>query len=148
MRHALTAFALAVFLIAAGTAASADDEKQPLTPEQRMQSRFPQPVRVGDLIGLPLLDDSHRTLGHVRKVVGTMNDSIELIVDYSGLFGFFGWDTRPVAVPIEVVGIRGRELASLDMPRSEYASAPTWHGNDAAVLPQDATIRIALCRGY
>ena len=33
---------------------------------------------------------------------------------------------RPVAVPIEVVGIEGRQLASLDMPRSEYAAAPTW----------------------
>jgi hypothetical protein len=39
-------------------------------------------------------------------------------------------------VSIEVVGIRGRELASLDMPRSEYASAPTWQENDAAALPQ------------
>ena len=28
-----------------------------MTPAERMQARFPQPVRVGDLIGLPLLDD-------------------------------------------------------------------------------------------
>jgi hypothetical protein len=146
----LKATGLAIVLLAALDAAAigADDVKQPLTPEQRMQARYPQPVRVRDLIGLPLLDDSHRTLGHVRKVVGTMNDSIELIVDYNGLFGFFGWDTRPVAVPIEVVGIRGRELASLDWPRSEYAGAPTWRGSDAAVLPQDAVIRVALCRAY
>ena len=31
-----------------------------------MQRRFPQPVRVGDLIGLPVLDDDSRTLGYVR----------------------------------------------------------------------------------
>jgi hypothetical protein len=32
------------------------------------------------------------------------------------------------------------------MPRSEYAAAPTWRAQDAAVLPDDATIRIALGR--
>ena len=150
MRNALKAASLSIVFLAAVTAVAigADDVKQPLTPQQRMQARYPQPVRVGDLIGLPLLDDSHRTLGHVREVVRTTSDKIELIVDYNGLFGFFGWDTRPVAVPIEVVGIRGRELASLDMPRGEYASAPTWRKNGDTVLPQNATIRVALTRGY
>jgi hypothetical protein len=78
-------------------------------------------------------------------VVRTKNDKIELIIGYGGLFG---WGVRPVAVPIEVVGIRGRELASLDMPRSEYAAAPTWQAHDTAGLPREATIRVALCRGY
>jgi hypothetical protein len=148
MRKMLTPIGLAVFLLAAAHAASAEDDKQPLTPDQRMQSRFPQKVRVGDLIGLPLLDDSHSTLGHVSEVIRTKTDKIELIVAYGGILGFLGLGVRPVAVPIEVVGIRGRELASLDMPRSEYATAPTWQGNGAAVLPLDATIRVALCRGY
>ena len=91
-----------------------EEEKKPMTPEQRMQARFPQNVRVGDLIGLPVLDDSSSTLGHVREVVRTESGKIELIVAYGG---FLGWDTRPIAVPIEVIGIQGRELASLDMPR-------------------------------
>jgi len=147
MRNVLTAIGVALVLLATlnATTIGAEDEKQPLTPEQRMQARFPQKVRVGDLIGLPLLDDRHSTLGHVREVVRTKNDKIELIVAYGG---FLGWGARPVAVSIEVVGIRGRELASLDMPRSEYASAPTWQENDAAALPQDAIIRVTLCRGY
>ena len=89
------------------------EEKKPMTPEQRMQARFPQNVRVGDLIGLPVLDDSSSTLGHVREVVRTQTDKIELIIAYRG---FLGWGTRLVAVPIEVIGIQGRELASLDMP--------------------------------
>ena len=40
----------------------------------------------------------------------------------------------------------GRELASLDMPRSEYASAPTWQGTDAQAIGDDAMIRVALAR--
>jgi hypothetical protein len=44
------------------------------------------------------------------------------------------------------VGIQGRELASLDMPRNEYAAAPTWRSASAQALPDDAMIRIALAR--
>ena len=120
-----------------------EPEKKPMTPPERMQARFPQPVRVGDLIGLPLLDDNSCTLGHVREVVRTADDKIELIVAYGGLLG---WGARLVAVPIEVVGIQGRELASLDMPRSEYAAAPTWRDAGAQPLPKDSMIKIALAR--
>ena len=120
-----------------------DDANKPMPMVERMKRRFPQPVRVGDLIGLPVLDDRSSTLGFVRRVVRTAGGKIELIVSYSRWFGWFG---RPVAVPIEVVGIEGRQLASLDMPRSEYAAAPTWQGQGATALPDDATIRIALAR--
>jgi hypothetical protein len=120
-----------------------DDANKPMPMAERMNRRFPQPVRVGDLIGLPVLDDRSSTLGFVRQVVRTAAGKTELIVSYSRWFGWFG---RPVAVPIEVVGIEGRQVASLDMARSEYAAAPTWQGRDAVVLPEDATIRIALGR--
>ena len=70
----------------------------------------------------------------MRQVVRTAAGKIELIVAYNKWFGWFGWFTRPVAVPIEVVGIEGRQLASLDMPDSEYATAPTWQNQDATAL--------------
>jgi hypothetical protein len=120
-----------------------DDANRPMPMVERMNRRFPQPVRVADLIGLPVLDERSSTLGFVRQVVRTAAGNIQLIVSYSRWFGWFG---RPVAVPIEVVGIEGRQLASLDMARSEYAAAPTWQAQDAVVLPDDATIRIALGR--
>jgi hypothetical protein len=128
--------------------ANAETEKKPRTAEERMRARFPQPVRVGDLIGLPLLDASHSTLGYVSQVVRRKDGRIDLIVAYGGLLERLVGDTRPIAVPIEVVGIRGRELASLDMPRAEYATAATWQGNDAAVLPLQESVLVALCRGY
>jgi PRC-barrel domain len=76
-------------------------------------NRFPQKVKVGDLIGLPMLDDNDVTLGRVQRVVRTPEGKIKLIVGYSKWFGWFG---RPVAVPIEVVAILARQIASLDMP--------------------------------
>jgi hypothetical protein len=120
-----------------------DDANKPMPMVERMNRRYPQPVRVGDLIGLPVLDNRSSTLGVVRQVVHTAAGKIELIVSYSRWFGWFG---RPVAVPIEVVGIEGRQVALLDMTLGEYATAPTWHGQDATALPDDATIRIALAR--
>ena len=90
------------------TAAAHADE----TPEQRMARRFPQPVKVGDLIGLPIYDDNQSTLGYVREAVRTPSGKIQLIVSYSPWFGWWG---RLVAVPIEAVGIFGRQIAALDM---------------------------------
>ena len=119
------------------------DAEHPMPMNERMLKRFPQPVRVGDLIGLPVLNENASTLGHVRQVVRTPKGTIELIVSYSKLWGWFG---RPIAVPLEVVGIEGRQLVSLDMDSDEYARAPTWRENDTTALPNDSTIRIALAR--
>ncbi len=113
------------------------------TPEVKMARRFPQKVRAGDLIGLPMLDDNDVTLGHVIKVVRTPEGKIKLIVSYSPWFGWFG---RPVAVPIEAVAILARQIASLDMQPPEYAKAPTWvEGKDQPILDSEI-IRIALTR--
>jgi hypothetical protein len=111
--------------------------------EERMKRRYPQPIRVGDLVGARVSDNDSRTIGYVRHVVRTPQDRIDLIVDYGG---WFGWGTRPVAVPIAVLGVFGREVASLDMPRSDYASAPTWQSSSDTVLPNDDSVRIALAR--
>jgi hypothetical protein len=114
-----------------------------LTPEQKMQRRFPQPVKVGDLIGLPVLDFDDRTLGYVAGVVRTANGKIRLIVPYGG---FLGYGRRPVAVPIEVVAIAGRRIAALDMTRAEFDAAPAWADPASQSLPATETIRIGLYR--
>jgi hypothetical protein len=75
--------------------------------------------------------------------VRTPQGKIELIVLYSRWWGWFG---RPVAVPLEMVGIEGQQLVSLDMPPREYAAAPTWQSDDVQPLPADTMIKIALAR--
>jgi hypothetical protein len=119
------------------------DAAHPMAMDKRMLMRFPQPVRVGDLIGLPVLDLNASTIGYVREVVRTPQNRIELIVGYSPWWGWFG---RPVAVPIEVVGIEGRQLVSLDMPPNRYAAAPRWRQSEGTMLPADATVSVALAR--
>jgi hypothetical protein len=138
---ALTAVG-SVQAIAAGPVAPQQAAPE-LSPEQRMQRRHPQPVRVGDLIGLPVLDFDDRTLGYVRSVVRTADGRIKLIVLYGG---FLGWGRRPVAVPIEAVGIAGRQIAALDMTRAEFDAAPYWADPRSQRLAAGETIRIGLYR--
>jgi len=128
--------------------AQAPHDMVPQTPmpsaaEARMRMRFPHPVRVGDLIGLPVLDDDDSTLGHVRQVVRDPQGKIKLIVGYSR---WWGWGGRPVAVPIEVVVLLGRQIDAVDMKPAEFAAAPTWVAGADQPIATGETIRIGLGR--
>ena len=117
-----------------------------------MARRFPQPIRVGDLIGLPVLDWRDRTIGYVQQVVRTPAGKIQLIVPYRSWFGWFSygrvfaWGTRPVAVPLETVAMLGRQVAALDMSREEFDAAPVFAATQAAPIGVDETIRIAITK--
>jgi len=119
------------------------DAEHPMPMNERYLKRFPQPARVGDLIGLPVLDLNSKTLGYVQQVVRTPAGEIKFIVSYSR---WWGWLGRLVAVPLEALGIEGRQLVSLDMSPSEYEAAPTWRDTKATPLPVDASVLVALSR--
>jgi hypothetical protein len=119
------------------------DAQNPMPMKERYLKRFPQPARVGDLIGMPVLDLNSKTLGSVRRVVRNPAGEIQFIVDYSWWWGWFG---RPVAVPLEALGIEAGQLVSLGMSPSEYAAAPTWRDTEGTPLPDDAIVRVALSR--
>lgn len=114
-----------------------------LTPAERMATRFPQKVRVGDLVGLPLLDFDDRTLGFVTEVARTPEGGIVLVVPVGGWFGRGG---RPVPVPIETVAILGRQIALLDIPRDDLPKLAAWTPGAGQNVPADDIIRIAITR--
>ena len=114
-----------------------------LTPEQKMQKRWPQPVKVGFLIGLPLLDYGDSTIGHVRKVVRTPDGKILLIVAHGG---WLTWSKRLVPVPIETVAILARQLNLLDIDTSDLEKGPVWNDSAGQDLAGDTTIQIGISR--
>jgi hypothetical protein len=128
---------------AAPAKAAADDDEENLSPEEKMRRRFPQPVRVGDLIGLPLLDWDDSTIGYVRHVVRTAEGKVQLIVNQGRLFG---WGGRLVQVPIEAVAILARQLDLLDISVEEFRAAPSWSAATAQSIPADEMIKIAVSR--
>jgi hypothetical protein len=123
--------------------APAADAEENLSPEEKMRRRFPQPVRVGDLIGLPLLDWDDSTIGYVRHVVRTPEGKIQLIVNQGRLFG---WGGRLVQVPIEAVAILARQLDLLDISVEDFRAAPAWSAATTQPIPSDDMIRIAISR--
>ena len=133
--------------------AKAAEEKKKLSPEERMQSRFPHPIRAGELIGLPVLDWDDSTIGYIQQVVRTPGGKIQLVVPYRRRLGWvrpgslLDWGGRRlVAVPLEAVAILARQVASLDMPPEEFDSALTFVPSQAAAIPADEVISIALTR--
>jgi hypothetical protein len=126
---------------------SAKPENQSLTPEQRMQRRYPQPVKVGFLIGLPVLDERDSTYGYIREVVRTPDGKIVLVVPYRAWLGWAptDWGRKTVAVPLETVAILARQVAALDFSREDFAAAPAYTAGGTA-LSADETIRIAVYR--
>lgn len=132
------------FQLASSAQAPADtDDWDKLSPEQRMQRRWPQPVKAGFLIGLPILDYDDSTIGHVRKVVRTPEGKILLIVAYGRWLTF---SKRLVAVPIETVAILGRQINALEMLPEDFDKAPTWNESGGQDIAADATIQIAITR--
>jgi hypothetical protein len=133
---------------AATQPASTEQAKEErLSPEEQMRRRFPQPARVRDVIGLPVLDWSDNTLGYVQRVVRTRDGKIQLIVRYGGWFGWIGWWQRPVAVPIEVVALIGPHVGALDMTPDQFRNAPTWQPSaDSTEIAGDEVIRVAITR--
>ena len=108
-----------------------------------MRRRFPQPVRVGVLIGTRVLDEDDVTLGRVREVVRTADGKIALIMAYGG---WFGWRTRMVALPIETLALIGPNVAALDISPEQISKLATWSGADAQQVGPDETIRMAVSR--
>lgn len=119
------------------------EQKVDDSPEARMARRFPQKIRVGTLVGYPVIDDDYGALGDVVAVVRTPQQKIRLIVQHGGWFGLLG---RRISVPIEVVAILGKQVASLDMQPAAYKTAPTWVEGSDTKLGNDETIRIALTK--
>ncbi len=149
MRSVFAVLALSVTLAGLANAqdgrAEAGAELRPLaaiSPEERMARRHPQPVRAGDLVGLPLLDMRDRTLGRVERVVRDAHGKVVLVVRSGGWF-----DTgRRIGVPMEAVAILGRQIALLDISRDAFLAAPEWRDTTATQIAADDTLRIALTR--
>src|SRR5271170_5276597 len=71
--------------------------------------RFPQSVRVGDLLGRQVLRpvESQDVLGRVRRVVRDANGQILVVVDFGG---FLGFGSRPIAVPVDAMVLLGQDM--------------------------------------
>ena len=133
-------------LLVAGAGAHAQ-QPAPLGMEPKMAEahRFPQPVRVGSLIGHTVLlpTESQDVIGRVDSLVRRDDGSIDVVVDYGGLFGL---GARPIAVPIEAMVVLGDVMEVIDFTPTQLRTFPTFGGWGTKPVAPDEIITIGLAR--
>ena len=104
--------------------------------------RFPQPVRVGDLIHRRVLQptESRPVLGHVVRVIQRADGSQAIVINYGG---FWGWGSRDIAVPLDAMVLLGNELEVLDLTPEQLRGLPT-DGGAERVFGADEIIHMGL----
>lgn len=107
--------------------------------------RFPQPVRVGDLLHRQVLRpvESHDYLGRVEKVVRNKSGVLEVVIAYGGLLGF---GARQIAVPVDAMVLVGQIMEVVAYTPKQLAHFPTFLAADATPLPDDAIIKVGLAK--
>jgi hypothetical protein len=104
--------------------------------------RFPQPVRVGDLIDRTVLqpEESRPVLGHVVTVIRLGDGSQAIVIKFGGTWGF---GARDIAVPLDAMVLLGAELEVLDLTPDQLRALPTYSGAGVA-LGADEIIHMGL----
>ena len=107
--------------------------------------RFPQPVRVGDLIGRLVLRpvESQDVLGRVRRVVRDQNGQIMVVVDFGG---FLGFGSRPIAVPVDAMVLLGQDMEIVAFAPEQLQQYPTFLPSGTTDVPDDAIIKVGLAK--
>jgi hypothetical protein len=107
--------------------------------------RFPQSVRVGDLLGRDVLRpvESQDVLGHVRQVVRDSKDQIVVVMDLGGLFGF---GTRRIAVPVDAMVLLGQDMEVVAFTPDELRRFPTFSPSGTTTIADDAVIKVGLAK--
>jgi hypothetical protein len=107
--------------------------------------RFPQPVRVGDLIGREVLRpvESQDVLGRVRRVVRDASGQIMVVVDFGG---FLDFDSRPIAVPVDAMVLVGQDMEIVAFTPKQLQQFPTFAPVGATDVGDDTIIKVGLAK--
>jgi hypothetical protein len=108
--------------------------------------RFPQPVRVGDLLGRDVLRpvESQDVLGRVRRLVRDRNGQIMVVVDFGGFF--LGFGSRPIAVPVDAMVLLGQDMEIVAFTPEQLRQFPTFSPSGATDLADDTIIKVGLAK--
>ena len=104
--------------------------------------RFPQPIRVGDLIHRTVLQptESRPVLGHVLQVIRRDDGSEAIVMQYGGVWG---WGARNIAVPTAAMVLLGDEVEVLDLTPEQLRGLPSYNGT-GRMLGADEIIHMGL----
>ena len=112
---------------------------------QSAAMRFPQPVRVGDLLHRDVLQpvESQVLLGTVAQVVRDGSGALDVVIDYGG---FLGFATRPIAVPVDAMALLGQAMEVVAYTPAQLRLLPTFTPAGTTPLAPDAVITVGLAK--
>ncbi len=107
--------------------------------------RFPQPVRVGDLLHRMVLRpvESQNVVGRVTQVVRDSSGTIEVVVAYGG---FLGIGTRPIAVPLDATVLLGAEMEIVAYTPQQLRRLPTFAAAGTTPVAPETIVKIGLAK--
>ena len=119
--------------------------------ESRAARRFPQSVRVGDLLGRSLLQplESQPVLGHVTGVARLSGSELGVVVRLDGgpvrpWLHWLGVGDRRVLVPVAAVALLGEFVALIGYTPEQLDALPDYKGDASAAVDSNEAIRVAL----
>ena len=128
--------------------------------DRRALDRFPQTVRVGDLIGRELLQplESQPVVGRVAGLVRSSDGTAEMVVHLDGRLGlawlgvpWIGWagfGPRLVGVPVAAVALLGEYVGLMDLTPERLRALPDFAAGSAPEIGPDETIRVGVVRPF
>jgi len=107
--------------------------------------RFPQPVRVGDLLGREVLRpvESQDILGRVRGLVRDRDGRIMVVLDFGG---FLGFGARPIAVPVDAMVLLGQDMEIVAFTPDQLRQFPTFSPSGTTDVADDTIIKVGLAK--
>jgi len=107
--------------------------------------RFPQPVRVGDLLGREILRpvEGQNVLGRVRRVVRDRNGQIMVVIAFGG---FLGFASRPIAVPVDAMVLLGQDMEIVAFTPKQLQQFPTFSPPGTTDVADDTVIKVGLAK--
>ena len=112
---------------------------------QSSAMRFPQLVRVGDLLHRTVLQpvESQTVLGRVAQVVRDGDATIEVVVAYGG---FLGFGRRLIAVPLDATVLLGVDMEIVAYTPQELRHLPTFTGTGTTPVSSDTMVKVGLAK--
>lgn len=107
--------------------------------------RFPQSVKVGDLVGRDVLRpvESQDVLGRVQRLVRDGKGQILVVMDFGG---FLGFGSRPIAVPVDAMVLLGQDMEVVAFTPRELRGFPTFSPAGTTPIADDAVIKVGLAK--
>jgi hypothetical protein len=149
VRRTLSCLAVRVAVTGAAHAQSATPGGMPPPPgmslAQSAAMRFPQPVRVGDLLHREVLRpvESQEVLGRVRAAVRDSSGNILVVVEFGG---FLGFGSRPIAIPIDAMVLLGDDMEVVAYTPAQLRKFPTFSPAGTTTIADDAVIKVGLAK--